>query len=105
MLAEGLETEMSSASINGLIDPQYEIEVVEDAEEAMRRARAQERVIVVADEQPPVAVIPLIDLKLLLRLEDEELDRIDVEDLGRIKESDEYYDRVSWDEVKMQSRL
>jgi hypothetical protein len=96
---------MNSTSINGMIDPSYEIEVVDDAQEAIRWARAQERVIVAPEGEPPVAVTPLIDLKLLLRLEDEEVDRIDAEDLRRLKESDEYDDRISCAEVKMQSRL
>lgn len=95
---------MSSPSTNRLVDPAYDIEVVKDAHEAVRRARGQERVIVAMEGLPPVAVIPLIDLKLLLRREEEELDRIDAEDLRRIKESDEYADRLAWDEVKMQSR-
>jgi PHD/YefM family antitoxin component YafN of YafNO toxin-antitoxin module len=103
------ETIMSTTTSNGLIDsdidPDSEIDVVQDVQEAIRRARAQERVIVTAEGQPSVAVIPLIDLKLLLRLEEEELDRIDAEDLRRIKESDEYHDRVSWDEVKVLSRV
>ena len=96
---------MNATSINGLIDPSYEVEVVEDVQEAIRWARVQERVIVASEGQPPIAVIPLLDLQLLLRLEDEELDRIDAEDLRRLKESDDYDDLVTWDEVKMQSRL
>ncbi len=94
---------MSNAPTNGLIDPCYEIDIVEDANEAVRRARAETRVILAEDGQPPVAVIPLIDLQLLLQLEDAELDRIDAEDLRELRESDEYLDRVTWDEVKMAS--
>jgi hypothetical protein len=53
----------------------------------------------------PVAVISLADLQLLLRLEDEEFDRIDAEDLRLLKDGSDNRDRVSWDEVKTVSRL
>ena len=94
---------MDNASVNGFIDPSYEIEIVDDADEAIRRAGAEERIVLAQPGKSPVAVIPLIDLKLLLRLEDAELDRIDAEDLKLLRESDEYYDRVSWDAVKTMS--
>ena len=42
----------------------------------------------------------MVDLQLLLRLEEAELDRIDAEDLRKLRESDEYHDRVGWDAVK-----
>ena len=66
----------------------YEIEQVEDVQEALRRALADStRVIVASDGEPVAAVIPMDDLYLLLRLEDAELDRIDLEEIAK-RESD-----------------
>jgi hypothetical protein len=95
---------MSSTSSNGFVDPSYEIEIVDDVRDAIRRARAEERVILAEEGHSPVAMIPLIDLQLLLRLEEAELDRIDVEELQRLRKGDEYLDRVDWDTVKTLSR-
>jgi hypothetical protein len=95
-----METVMDISSTNGLIDPTYEIDSVDDPQEAIRRAGAQERVILAEAGRPPVAVIPLIDLKLLLRLEDEELDRIDVRELRAEEQAADNQDLIPWAEVK-----
>ncbi|HKG26349.1 MAG TPA: hypothetical protein VKB09_11915 [Thermomicrobiales bacterium] len=96
---------MTDVSANGFVDPSYEIAVVDDPVEAIRRAQVEERVIVAQAGQPAVAVIPLVDLQLLLQLEEAELDRIDADDLRKLRESDEYENRVSWEDVKVLSAL
>jgi hypothetical protein len=100
-----VETVMSDASTDGFVDPSHEIAVVDDPNEAIRRARTEERTIIAAEGHPAVAVIPLVDLQLLLRLEEAELDRIDAVDLHNLRGSEEYVDRVSWDAVKRLAAL
>jgi hypothetical protein len=100
------EVGIMDANANGWDDAQDEIEMVEDVSEAIRRARENdERLVLGRDGQALVAVLPLRDLRLLLRLEEEELDRIDLEGIARLKESGAYQDRVSWDAAKTESLL
>ncbi len=61
-----------------------ETEVLDDVAEALRRVTvAQERVIVSQRGEPVAAIIPLEDLRLLQVLEEEELDRIDIEEIRK----------------------
>jgi hypothetical protein len=96
---------MNDEATNGFLESGHEIGVVDDPDEAIRRARAEERTIIATEGQPAVAVIPLVDLQLLLRLEEAELDRIDAADLHDLRGSEEYADRVSWDAVKTLTAL
>ncbi len=83
----------------------YEIEQVEDVREALRRARSEAKPVVVAEGGQPVgAVIPVADLYLLLRLEDEELDRIDAEEIARRRE-DPAEQPIPWEDVKKELGL
>jgi hypothetical protein len=79
---------------------EYEIESVTDPVEALRRAQSTaERVVIEEGGEPVAAVIPIQDLYLLLRLEDEELDRIDLEEIEK-READPNQDPIPWDVVK-----
>jgi hypothetical protein len=79
---------------------EYEIESVTDPVEALRRARSTaERVVIEEGGEPVAAVIPIQDLYLLLRLEDEELDRIDLEEIEK-READPHQGPIPWDDAK-----
>lgn len=81
---------------------QYEAPIVGEVEEALRRALAERTRVVLADAgQPIAAVIPIEDLYLLLRLEDEELDRIDLEEI-RKREADPEERPIPWEVAKAQ---
>ena len=78
----------------------YEIEQVEDVREALQRARSEATRIVIAEGGEPVgAVIPMDDLFLLLRLEDEEFDRIDAEEIAK-RRADPAEEPISWEEAR-----
>jgi hypothetical protein len=79
----------------------YEIDEVEDVREALQRAVAgSTRVIVAPDGEPVAAVIPMDDLYLLLRLEDAELDRIDLEEIRKAEAEPGGRAFIPWAQVK-----
>jgi prevent-host-death family protein len=84
---------------------EHEIELVEDAGEAIRRARSEAQRVVIAESGRPVAaVVPIDDLYLLLRLEEAELDRLDLEEI-RNREADSDEAPIPWDVAKKQLGL
>lgn len=89
-----------------LPDAGYEIETVEDIDEAIRLVNADDaRVIFERDGEPVAAVISLESLRLLLRLEDEELDRIDLEEIRRAEADRAQQERIPWEQVKSELGL
>lgn len=79
---------------------ELEIESVEDAGEAIRRARSEARRVVVAESgRPMVAVVPMDDLYLLLRLEEAALDRLDLKEIQK-RAADPDEKPIPWDVAK-----
>ena len=64
-----------------------------------RVAFGRERVVIRRRDKDLVAVIPIEDLRLLERLEEEEEDRIDLAEAKRILE-DPTEERIPWERVK-----
>lgn len=95
---------MTTDPSNGIADLQKDVEIVDDVARALEVAE-EHRVVVTRTGHAPIAVIPIDDLRLLLRLEEAEMDRIDTHDVRQIKETDEYLDRVAWEDVKAVSRV
>ena len=80
---------------------QYEVPVVAEIGEALRRALTERtRVALAEDGQPVAAVIPIEDLYLLLRLEDEELDRIDLEEIRKAEAEPGGQEFIPWEQIK-----
>ena len=80
---------------------EYEIASVTDPVEALRRARSTaERVVIEEGGEPVAAVIPIHDLYLLLRLEDAELDRIDLDEIRKAEAEPGGQDTIPWAQVK-----
>ena len=82
------------------------VELADDLAAAVRRAAAEQRRLLVRDAgQEIAAIIPLADLRLLLQLEEEELDRIDREEAGRALADPDNYPPVPWEQVKREPGL
>ena len=88
-----------------LADLSDDVDIVDDVGQAIRLAAADRRVVLMENGGRAVALLPVADLRLLLRLEDEELDRVDAQDVRQLRKSKAYHDRVSWDDVKLTPRL
>ena len=74
------------------------VELADDLAAAVRRAAAEQRHLVVRDAGRAIAaIIPIEDLQLLLRLEEEELDRIHREDARRAIAAPDNYPTLLWD--------
>jgi hypothetical protein len=77
-----------------------------DLARAVRRAAAEQRRLVVREgDREIAAIIPLEDLRLLLRLEEEELDRIDQAELRRALADPDNYPPIPWEQVKREAGL
>jgi hypothetical protein len=82
------------------------IEMTGDLGTAARRAAAEQRRLVVRDGGEEIAaVIPIADLRLLLRLEEDELDRIDRREAQRALDDPNNYPAVPWEQVKREAGL
>lgn len=82
------------------------VELADDLAAAVRRAAAEQRRLVVRDAGREIAaIIPLEDLRLLLRLEEEELDRIDREEARRALADPDNYPSGPWEQVKRAAGL
>lgn len=68
-------------------------------------ARAPRRLVVRDGNQEIAALIPVEDLRLLLRLEEEELDRLDREEARRALDDPESYPPVPWEQVRREAGL
>ena len=73
------------------------VELADDLAAVVRRAAEQRRLVVPNAGRAIAAIIPIEDLQLLLRLEEEELDRIDREDARRAIAAPDNYPTVLWD--------
>ena len=84
----------------------YGIDQVSDVHVAVRRARsAAQRMVVAEGGEPVVAVIPLRDLHHLLRLEDEELDPMDLEEIRQAESEPGGQDFIPFAQVKAELGL
>jgi hypothetical protein len=91
---------VSDATVKGYVDASFEIPVVDDWMEALALARDERRVILAEEGRQPVVVLPLVDLQLLLRREEMELDRIDAEELAREALDPDNQELIAWEDVK-----
>lgn len=82
------------------------VELADDLRAAVGRAVAERRRLVVRSGGAEVAaIIPIEDLALLLRLEEAELDRIDLREARRALDDPENYPPVRWEQVKQEAGL
>jgi hypothetical protein len=86
--------------------PLPEIELAGDLRAAVRgAAAAEERLVVVEGGEEIAAIIPMEDFRLLLRLEEEELDRIDLEEVRKRREDPGQQELIPFDQVKAELGL
>ena len=67
-------------------------------------ATARRRLVVRDGEEELAAIIPIADLRLLLRLEEAELDRIDLEAARRALADPDNRPTVPWEQVQREAR-
>src|SRR5688500_7571051 len=76
-------------------EPSVQVDLGGDLRAAVKRASAnEERLVVRADGEELTAIIPMADFRLLLRLEEEEWDRIDVEEAEKALADPENRERI-----------
>ena len=87
--------------VDGRPDAEHEIEAVDDLDEALRRVQAEDtRLIIRREGEPIAALIPLLDLRLLLKLEEDELDRIAVDEIRHAEADPEDQGWIPLDRVR-----
>ena len=81
-------------------EPPATVDLGGDLRAAVERAAAnEERLVVRAGGEELAAIIPMEDFRLLLRLEEEELDRIDVEEILKGREDPENQELIPLETV------
>ena len=81
-------------------EPPAQVDLGGDLRAAVERAAAnEERMVVRAGSEELAAIIPMADFRLLLRLEEEELDRIDVEEVLKGREDPENQELIPLETV------
>lgn len=87
-------------------DPLPEVDLADDLRASVGRAAAgEERLVVLSGGEQVAAIIPIEDLRLLLRLEEEELDGIDVEELRKLRDNPEDQELIPWEAIKAKHGL
>ena len=87
-------------------DPPPRIDLAGDLRAAVgRAATAEERLVVVDGGEEVAAIIPIEDFRLLLRLEEEELDRIDLEEVRKRQEDPEQQELIPWETIRAKHGL
>lgn len=78
-----------------------QIDLDGDLQAAVRRAGPSEgRFVVRQDGEELAAIVSMDDFRLLLRLEEEELDRIDIEEVRRLRADPNEQERIPLEQVK-----
>ena len=87
-------------------EPPARVNLGGDLRAAVERAAANdERLVVRAGDEELAAIIPMEDFRLLLRLEEEELDRIDIEEVRRLRADPNEQEWIPLEQVKAELGL
>ena len=87
-------------------EPPPQIDLADDLRAAVKRAAtAEERLVVVEGNDEIAAISPIEDYRLLLRLEVEELDRIDAEEMGKRRQDPDNQELIPWETIKAKHSL
>ncbi len=82
------------------------VDINEDLRAAVRRAaRLEERLIIRDGREELVAILPLADLRFLLRLENAELDRFDLEEIRKAEADPDDQERIPFDVIRAELAL
>ena len=111
------ETELAAARVSPTRDgspltddewepqPPAQIDLGSDLVAAVRRAAGQERLVVRDAGEEVAAIIPRDDFHLLLRLEEEELDRIDAEEVRKALADPENKETIPYERIRAELGL
>jgi hypothetical protein len=82
------------------------VDINGDLRAAMRRAaQLEERLVVRDGGEELVAILPLADIRFLLRLKNAELDRIDLEEVRKARADPDDQDRILLDAIRAELAL